>query len=66
MINNTSDQDPTLDTITRITPTMCGRPGRDQPGHAGVLCGSHAAFAGRRSSVRGFPQRVLLTAIVMR
>ena len=24
MINNTSDQDPTLDTITRITPTMCG------------------------------------------
>jgi hypothetical protein len=22
MINNTSDQDPTLDTITRITPTM--------------------------------------------
>jgi hypothetical protein len=24
MINNTSDQDPTLDTITRITPTMRG------------------------------------------
>jgi hypothetical protein len=27
MINNTSDQDPTLDTITRITPTMRGDAG---------------------------------------
>ena len=33
-------------------PTMCGRPGRDQPGRADVLCGSHAAFAGRRSSCK--------------
>jgi hypothetical protein len=31
---------------------MCARPGRDQPGRADVLCGSHAAFAARRSSRR--------------
>jgi hypothetical protein len=38
MINNTSDQDPTLDTITRITPTMRADASSRSDDHSVDMC----------------------------
>src|SRR6476619_278760 len=42
---------------TPSLPTMRGRPGRDQPERVDLLCGSHAAFAARRSSRKRIVRR---------
>jgi hypothetical protein len=58
MTNNTSDQDPTLDTITRITPTMRAASTRNHLRRTGVMCADAMPF---RRPARGSAIGPLMT-----